>query len=250
MSCYGATNSESNTLTKRPSRSKKDPIAVTADDKAADEAARQERLLKSESEYEELLATQGGPSAAEILSSALGLAMPDWFDPSTNPDLENTPRRFLKYLQEFNKPFFIETVLGKTFPMAEGHSAGVVVQGNIPFRMICAHHLLPAIGRAWVGYLPRRCVVGLSKIARLVDAVGTCKPSMQEDVCAEIADHLHRYTDSYGVICVIKSIHTCMACRGVNVPDTQTSTSAVRGLFLHQPAVRSEFFQIAGIGKE
>lgn len=198
--------------------------------------------------YEEVQATQKSPDPDNQAYEHLRAAMIHLFHWSPTSELASaTPRRFLKYLKEFSQDTWVDGVLGKLFPVDHG-DLGIVVQGNIPFRMICEHHLLPAIGKAWVGYLPRKKVVGLSKIARLVDAVGTSCPSMQEKLCAQIADVLNDHTEANGTICVVRSLHTCMACRGVNVPDTVTTSSAVRGIFLTNPAARQEFFQIAGIG--
>jgi GTP cyclohydrolase I len=156
-----------------------------------------------------------------------------------------TPGRLLRYLQEFNQPFNATEVLGDLFegPLAEGIH-GLVVQSNIPFRMMCEHHLLPATGSAFLGYIPDGQVVGLSKLARLVDAVALSRPSMQERICETIADTLNKHTKAKGVICVIDSMHTCMACRGINTPEIISTTSCVRGVFRDVPAARSEFFSI------
>src|SRR3954470_9553292 len=156
-----------------------------------------------------------------------------------------TPARFVRYLQEFNKPLDAAKVLGELFegPVAEGIH-GLVVQSNIPFRMMCEHHLLPATGSAYLGYIPEGFVVGLSKLARLVDAVSTSRPSMQERICETIVDTLSTHTRAKGVICVIDSKHTCMACRGVNTPEVISTTSCVRGAFRDVPQARSEFFSI------
>jgi GTP cyclohydrolase I len=163
----------------------------------------------------------------------------------TSEAYEKTPQRVLRYLQEFNQDFDVTQVLGEMFegPMVEGIH-GLVVQSNIPFRMMCEHHLLPATGSAYLGYIPDGQVVGLSKLARLVDAVATHKPSMQERICEEIANILDKHTHAKGVICVIDSMHTCMACRGINTPEVVSTTSCVRGVFRDVPAARSEFFSI------
>lgn len=158
-----------------------------------------------------------------------------------------TPVRFVRYLQEFNRPFFPHDVLGELFdgPSADGIH-GLIIQNGIPFRMVCEHHLLPALGKAYVGYVPSGKVVGLSKIARLVDAVGTSRPGMQEIFTEEIADMLDSYLKPKGVMCVIHSTHSCMACRGVNVPDVPTTTSCIRGVFRDVPSARTEFLSLIG----
>jgi GTP cyclohydrolase I len=168
------------------------------------------------------------------------------YGPNLSPEAyAKTPSRVLRYLLEFNQPCDAIEVLGDLFdgPLAEGIH-GLVVQSNIPFRMMCEHHLLPATGSAFLGYIPDGKVVGLSKLARLVDAIALSKPSMQERICETIADTLNTHTRAKGVICVIDSMHTCMACRGINTPEIISTTSCVRGVFRDVPAARSEFFSI------
>ncbi len=157
-----------------------------------------------------------------------------------DPSLKDTPKRFRKYLQEFMQPIDIDEVLGKGFE--HGSADTMVTQSHIPFRMICEHHLLPAIGIANIGYLPNGRVVGLSKLTRLVQAVGTEKPSLQESICDRIAELLQKHIKPRGVIVTISAEHGCMACRGINSPGVITSTSSIRGLFLTVPAAREEFF--------
>lgn len=159
------------------------------------------------------------------------------------PGLKETPRRVVSYLLEFVQPF-PDNIWSGVFP-ANGHN-GIIAVGNIPFRMICEHHLLPALGRASIGYIPNKQVLGLSKLPRLVDAVGTEKPSLQEYITDRIVDLLEENIEPSGSICVIKAEHTCMACRGVASPGVITTTSSVRGLFRNVPAAREEFFHMIG----
>ncbi len=159
--------------------------------------------------------------------------------------MRETPERFVRYLQEFHQPADPALILGALFEgSAQGSIHGMVVQHNIPFRMICEHHLLPAFGKAAVGYIPNGKVAGLSKLTRLVQKMGTAKPTLQELVCEEIADALDNTTKARGTIVVISGEHTCMACRGVNAPHVKTTTSTVRGVFRDVPAAREEFFNI------
>ncbi len=155
--------------------------------------------------------------------------------------LEDTPRRFTEYLLEYMQPFDPAELLKAEFKLSY---AGMVVQSHIPFRMICEHHLLPALGFASVGYIPHKKVVGLSKIARLVQAVGTEKPGLQESVTDRIVDLLNTHLEPRGVICVISAEHTCMASRGVNVPNVMTTTSSITGVFRDVPQAREEFFAL------
>lgn len=158
-----------------------------------------------------------------------------------NPSLEGTPHRFIKYLKEFHNPLDLQEVLGKAF---DSDDAAMVIQCNIPFRMVCEHHLLPALGYAWLGYIPSGKVVGLSKLTRLVQAVGVMKPSLQEHIAHKIANALEEFLKPKGVMLVIRSEHTCMACRGVNVAGVPTVTSSTKGVFLTDPAARAEFLAL------
>ncbi|KKM07492.1 hypothetical protein LCGC14_1733330, partial [marine sediment metagenome] len=144
------------------------------------------------------------------------------------PGLKETPRRVTAYLLEFVKPF-PDNIWSGVFD-AEGHD-GIITLSNIPFRMICEHHLLPALGHAAIGYIPNKKILGLSKLPRLVDAVGTERPSLQEKITDRIVALLEENIEPKGTICVIKAEHTCVACRGVATPGIVTTTSRVEGLF-------------------
>lgn len=164
----------------------------------------------------------------------------------------DTPSRFIKYLMEFLQPFEPSKVLKVDFPNAtiEQGYKGMIVQSNIPFRTICPHHLLPVEGRCHVGYIPATTVVGLSKITRLVEAIGHSLPRMQETCTDMIADTLYSRLQAKGVIVVIAADHGCMFGRGVKVHNTPTTTSTVRGLFLNVSSAREEFFALTSLSKE
>ncbi len=168
------------------------------------------------------------------LLKAMGL------DP-TQPGLLETPRRVANYLMEFVQPF-PDSIWKGVFD-AEGHN-GIIALSSIPFRMICEHHLLPALGHAAIGYIPNKKILGLSKLPRLVDAVGTERPSLQEKVTDRVVDLLEENIEPLGIICVIRAEHTCVACRGVATPGIVTTTSSVHGLFRNVPACREEFFHM------
>ncbi len=162
-------------------------------------------------------------------------------DPGTE-GLAETPRRVAAYLREYHQPFDTK-ILGVGFTTPQNHH-GMIVQSGIPFRMICEHHLLPATGTASIGYVPGKTVVGLSKLTRLVQAVGTEKPSLQEEVGDRIADILWRDLDPKGVIVVVSAEHSCMSARGVAAPGVLTMTSSIRGIFRDVPHARAEFFEL------
>lgn len=165
---------------------------------------------------------------------------------SNHPSITNTPKRFISYLQEFMQPCNVEDIIGEGFEaVSDGTSIhSMIVQEPIPFTAICEHHLLPMSGHAYVGYIPRDRIVGISKLTRIVHAVGHEKPSLQEAITERIADVLFESLKSSGSIVVIKSTHACMSCRGVAAPGVFTTTSAIRGAFVHVQSARQEFFSL------
>lgn len=180
--------------------------------------------------------------ASNLVAAALETLGFDLEDENFN----GTPERFVRYLLEYKKPFDAQKVLkvGFTSTHMDNGYKGILVQSGIPFRTICPHHLLPVLGVCHIGYIPNDRVVGLSKLTRIVEAIGHELPRMQETVTDMIADVLDKYLKSKGVMVVIKSDHACMTGRGVKVHDTPTSTSTVRGLFRDVPVAREEFFQL------
>jgi GTP cyclohydrolase IA len=110
---------------------------------------------------------------------------------------------------------------------------------DVPLASLCEHHLLPFIGRAHLGYAPNGRVVGLSKLARLVEGYAR-RPQLQERLTAQIADALYEKLGSRGSIVVIEADHSCMTMRGVQKPGSITVTSAVRGVYEEDEALRSE----------
>lgn len=161
--------------------------------------------------------------------------------------LKETPRRVISYLLEYRQKLDAEAILKDGFETPGEHSS-MVIQSPLPFRMMCEHHLLPALGYASIGYIPGKRVIGLSKLPRLVDAVGVEKPSIQEAICDKIADILNKSLEPKGVIVTIHAEHSCMACRGVRAAGVITVTSSVRGVFRDVPQARAEFFALISGG--
>jgi GTP cyclohydrolase I len=162
--------------------------------------------------------------------------------------MKDTPKRVAKALREFNQPIDIEKTIGTSFEHTAGDKngfSGMVVQSGIPFRALCEHHLLPMFGHVTLGYIPNTRVVGLSKLSRLVDAVGTEKPSLQEYISERICDLMEDHVQPKGVMAVISSQHACMGCRGINRPGVYTTTSTIRGAYVHVATARMEFFELA-----
>lgn len=119
----------------------------------------------------------------------------------------------------------------------------VVLLRDIEFHSVCEHHLLPFTGRAHVAYLPDGKVVGLSKLARLVDGFAR-RPQVQERLTTQIADALMEELNPMGAACVIEATHTCMTIRGAHKPGSLMVTSALRGVFRENPASRNEILSL------
>jgi GTP cyclohydrolase I len=133
-----------------------------------------------------------------------------------------------------------------TFPNDEGYDELVLARA-IPVRSVCEHHLLPFTGVAHVGYLPGRRIVGLSKLARMVEHFA-CRPQVQERLTRQVADWLCMHLHPRGAGVVIEAEHTCMTIRGVQAAGSRTVTSTLLGTLRENLASRQEFFALAGVG--
>ncbi|HEY3246605.1 MAG TPA: GTP cyclohydrolase I FolE [Phycisphaerae bacterium] len=119
----------------------------------------------------------------------------------------------------------------------------MVVLRDIPFNSMCEHHLMPFEGKAGIAYLPKGRVIGISKLARVVEAFAL-RPQVQERLTSQIADLLMERLDAKGVAIVLKATHTCMTCRGVKKAGSVMITSAVRGLCKSDARTRGEVFAL------
>ena len=119
----------------------------------------------------------------------------------------------------------------------------LVLVRDISFNSMCEHHLLPFLGKAHLGYLPKGKIVGLSKLARVVEEVSR-RPQVQERMTHRIADMLAEELDAKGVIVVLEAEHSCMSIRGIRKPGALTITSAVRGLFKTNQSSRAEVMSL------
>jgi GTP cyclohydrolase IA len=167
-------------------------------------------------------------------------------DPDREGLLETPARVARMYAEVFSGLHTDPAIyLQKTF--TQKHDEMVLVK-DIDFASCCEHHLLPFIGTAHIAYLPAGQVVGLSKLARVVEAVAK-RPQVQERMTEDIADLIMRELNPRGVGVVIEASHSCMTIRGVRKPGSMTITSAMRGLFKSNPATRSEFMSLV-IGRK
>jgi len=119
----------------------------------------------------------------------------------------------------------------------------VVLLRDIQFHSMCEHHLLPFTGRAHVAYLPDGKVVGLSKLARLVEGYAR-RPQLQERMTTQIADALMEELNPIGAACIIEAVHTCMTIRGIKKHGSTMVTSALRGIFKENPSSRTEVLSL------
>jgi GTP cyclohydrolase IA len=120
----------------------------------------------------------------------------------------------------------------------EDHHEMVLIR-DIPFHSTCEHHLLPMVGKAHVGYIPNGRVVGLSKLARVVEGYSR-RPQVQERLTAQVADALYERLEAQGAIVIVEANHLCMTVRGVQKPGSVTVTSAVRGIYAKDQRTRQE----------
>jgi len=162
-----------------------------------------------------------------------------------NPDregLKNTPRRVAKMYREILGGLYEDPSAHLEVTFTEKYDEMVILR-DIPFYSTCEHHLMPFIGKAHVAYLPNGKVVGVSKLARVVESFAR-RPQLQERLTCQIADLIMERLDAKGVAVIVEASHTCMALRGVRKPGATMVTSAVRGLFKSNPATRGEFINL------
>jgi GTP cyclohydrolase I len=157
--------------------------------------------------------------------------------------LRGTPGRMARaYAELFTpRPFNLTT-----FPNDEGYDELVLARA-IPVRSVCEHHLLPFTGIAHVGYLPGQRILGLSKLARIVEHFARA-PQVQERLTKQVADWLYAHLRPRGVGVVIEAEHTCMTLRGVQASGSRTVTSTLLGTLREDPRSRQEFFALTGVG--
>jgi GTP cyclohydrolase IA len=156
--------------------------------------------------------------------------------------LVDTPKRVARMYAELLSGLEQDPVALLQVGFEEGHEEMVVMK-DIPFYSLCEHHFLPFHGKVHVGYVPSGRIVGVSKLARVVDSLAR-RPQLQERLTTEIADTLVTGLEPQGVAVVIEAEHLCMTMRGIRKPGSKVVTSATRGIFRRKAATRAEFFSI------
>ncbi|TVQ85471.1 MAG: GTP cyclohydrolase I FolE [Chromatiaceae bacterium] len=176
------------------------------------------------------------PIKEQLIQRLLGLLGED----PARPGLQRTPLRVAKALDFLTSGYRLSAQAIIEAAVFEEDVKEMVVVRDIEFYSLCEHHLLPFFGHAHVGYLPNGRVVGLSKIARLVDCFAR-RLQVQERLTSQIADALHHHLGAHGVAVVTEASHTCMMMRGVQKQSSRTIASAMRGTFEQDARTRAEF---------
>ncbi len=167
-------------------------------------------------------------------------------DDPTREGLVGTPDRVVRSYEEFFEGYHLDPVamLERTFEETDGYDE-IVLLRDIRLESHCEHHMVPIIGRAHVAYLPHRRVVGISKLARVVEAYAK-RLQIQEKLTAQIANTIQDVLQPRGVAVVIEAAHQCMTTRGVHKPGVTMVTSRMLGAFRDDPTTRREFLAMIG----
>jgi GTP cyclohydrolase I len=165
-------------------------------------------------------------------------------DDPARDGLAKTPARVTRAFEEYFAGYAIDpaAVLSTTFAETDGYDEMIVLRG-IPFESHCEHHMAPIIGRAWVAYVPTGRVVGISKLARVVEAYAK-RLQIQEKMTAQIANVIQDVLRPQGVGVLLKASHHCLSSRGVHKHDTDMVTSRMLGCFRDNPITRQEFLAL------
>lgn len=184
---------------------------------------------------------------AEDLVKAMILQIEPNESGALRPGTEDTPRRVVKSWDELYAGYKMnpETILSTQFEQEGYKTDQIILCKNIELFSQCEHHLLPFMGRAHVAYIPGERVVGLSKLARLVECFSR-RLQIQEKFTNQIADAMEKVLKPRGVAVVISAKHFCMCARGVGKQSSSMVTSAMRGVFLEKPEARSELMALIG----
>lgn len=158
------------------------------------------------------------------------------------PGLVETPRRIAEMYAEIFSGMDQDAGEFLRVTFDEPHEEMVIVR-DIPFYSVCEHHLLPFHGVAHVGYIPHGRVVGISKLARVVDCLAK-RPQLQERLTSQIADTIEQHLKPRGVMVVVAAEHLCLTMRGIKKPGSRVVTSANRGAFRERQATREEFLAL------
>jgi GTP cyclohydrolase I len=187
--------------------------------------------------------SSGKPERSEVEAAFRTILRWTGDDPE-RPGLLETPARAARAFEQYFAGYAEdpEDILQKTFEEIEGYDEMVVLRG-IRFESHCEHHIAPIVGRAWVAYVPTGRVVGISKLARVVDVYAK-RLQIQEKMTAQIANSIQTVLQPQGVAVILKAQHHCMTTRGAYKPDSDMVTSRMLGCFRDNPITRQEFLAL------
>ncbi len=165
-------------------------------------------------------------------------------DDPTREGLLETPKRVVKAYEEFFSGYNMDPdeILNKTFEEVAGYDEMIIIK-DIRLESHCEHHMVPILGKAHLAYIPNNRVVGISKLARIVDVYGK-RLQTQETMTAQIANSIQRVLDPKGVAVVVDAGHQCMTTRGIHKTNATTITSQMLGVFRSDYRTRSEFMNL------
>lgn len=203
--------------------------------------------------YDDVTAPEAGdepyvsskPSRAEAEAAVRTLIRWAGDDPSRE-GLLDTPKRVVKAYEEWFEGYRKDpdAILARVFEEVEGYD-DIVLLKDIRVESVCEHHMAPIIGKANIAYMPDKRVVGISKLARLVDAYGK-RMQVQEKMTAQIADTLQKTLQPKGVAVMVEAEHHCMSTRGVHKHGVDTVTTRFTGVFQENPALETRFMRLIG----
>ena len=199
--------------------------------------------MKNKSENSNIIKFNPNPSREEAMNAVKTLIA--WAGDNPNREgLIETPKRVVDAYQEFFEGYSQnpDEILSKTFEEVEGYDEMVLIK-NIRLESHCEHHIVPILGIAHVAYMPNKRVVGISKLARLVDVYAK-RLQIQETLTSQIAEAIQRVLDPLGVAVIIDASHQCMTTRGVHKPESSTVTKRMLGVFKDDAEIRSEFMRL------
>ena len=196
-------------------------------------------------DHREGSATTVRPARAEAEKAVRTLILWAGDDPDRE-GLINTPERVVRSYEEFFSGYAQdpEAIVRTTFEEVEGYDEMVLLR-DIPFESHCEHHMVPIIGKAHIAYLPNKRVVGISKLARVVEAYAK-RLQIQEKMTAQIANSINNVLSPKGVAVVVEGQHQCMTTRGVQKKGVSMVTSTMLGAFRDDPSTRREFLALIG----
>ena len=199
--------------------------------------------MKNKSENSNIIKFNPDPSREEAMNAVKTLIA--WAGDNPNREgLIETPKRVVDSYKEFFEGYSQnpDEILSKTFEEVEGYDEMVLIK-NIRLESHCEHHIVPILGIAHVAYMPNKRVVGISKLARLVDVYAK-RLQIQETLTSQIAETIQRVLDPLGVAVIIDASHQCMTTRGVHKSESSTVTKRMLGVFKNNAEIRSEFMRL------